>query len=64
MASLEVRRGSSGPSFRVSWRLEDGRQRSKSFRSRAEAKTFLVELEASRLRGVVPDLSGHHRRAS
>lgn len=43
MASVEVREGKSGLSFRVSWRLEDGRQQSKSFRSRAEAKAFRSE---------------------
>jgi integrase len=57
VASIEVREGRSGPSFRVTWRLEDGRQQSKSFRSRAEAKAFRSELEGARLRGVVPDLS-------
>ncbi len=32
MASIEIREGRSGVSFRVSWRLEDGRQQSRSFR--------------------------------
>ena len=57
MASIEVREGRSGVSFRVSWRLEDGRQQSRSFRSRAEAKAFRSELEGARARGVIPDLS-------
>ncbi len=61
MASIEVREGRSGASFRVSWRLEDGRQQSRSFRSRAEAKAFRSELEGARARGVIPDLSAERR---
>jgi len=57
VASIEVREGRSGVSFRVSWRLEDGRQQSRSFRSRAEAKAFRSELEGARARGVIPGLS-------
>lgn len=57
MASIRVRDGSSGRSFRVLWRLEDGRQRSRSFRSRAAAKSFRIELEAAQARGVSLDPS-------
>lgn len=55
MASIGKRNRKGGPVYRVSWRLPDGTQRSKSFKTHDEAKAHKVSVEALEQSGRTPD---------
>jgi integrase len=51
MAHVERRRRNGQSAWRARYRAPDGRERSKTFRRRADAERFLTTVEASKLRG-------------
>lgn len=55
MASVKKREGKRGTTYKVTWRLPDGSQRAKSFKSRDEAKAFKLDVEVLEREGRTPD---------
>lgn len=55
MASVTKRDGKRGPTWKVVWRLPDGSQRAKSFKSKDAARAFRIEVEALEQAGRTPD---------
>lgn len=55
MASIQRYEGKRGTTYRVMWRLEDGKQRSKTIKDKDEAKRFRNEVEALEQRQRAPD---------
>lgn len=56
MANIEVSRASDGkPRYRVRYRTPEGKDRSKTFRKKAEAQAFVVQVEASKTSGLFVD---------
>jgi integrase len=52
-----VRKNKNGVRYQVKWRLADGKQVSKTFRTMSEARAFKHRLEVDKSRGLLPDLS-------
>lgn len=55
MASISKRPGKRGTTYKVSWRLPSGQQRTKTFKTYDEAKAHKVEVEGLERRGVSVD---------
>jgi len=55
VASMHTYRGPRGTSYRVVWRLPDGAQRSRSFKSRAEARDWRATIDRLEAAGQAPD---------
>lgn len=55
MASIHSRKGKRGTTHKVMWRLSDGRQRSKTFKVKEEAKAFRNDMERLEQEDRAPD---------